>query len=137
MVLSHLVTAGARLAAFQSNFHFSVLIALWAAAQLLRLFVLGANAEVFSANLWQIGALVALDKWAGSLGEIALESALLSRLESQGKKTGAVAGRERWLVPAVALLALLQPLEVCCFFVFFFFFFFRFFFSSPHLFPLW
>jgi hypothetical protein len=125
LLLTHLVTAGARLVAWRADFHFSVLGALWAATQFVRLFFLGAKAELLvSENLWQIGALVALDKWAGSVGEIALESALLSFLQknSQNSANDSGGNRERWLVPAVALLALLQPLEVRPFFFFFFFF---------------
>lgn len=46
-------------------------------------------------------SLIALDKWSGSMGEIALEMSLLKRLRSA--KSG--------IIPAISILGLYQPIE--------------------------
>ena len=62
LVVHHLITAFARFVAFKtSSISHVTLIVLWGAAQLLRLTIVGANADI-SNNLYVVGGLIMLDK---------------------------------------------------------------------------
>eukprot|EP01127_Copromyxa_protea_P019118 TRINITY_DN6126_c0_g5_i1.p1 TRINITY_DN6126_c0_g5~~TRINITY_DN6126_c0_g5_i1.p1 ORF type:complete len:428 (+),score=52.97 TRINITY_DN6126_c0_g5_i1:534-1817(+) len=102
IALNHVLTATSRVFAFgmsSENYSPSVLMGIWATTQLLRLMIMGANADLSS--LWITGGLILLDKWSGTLGEIALETALLRKLHDAPKG----------FFPALYLMALYQPIE--------------------------
>jgi hypothetical protein len=62
IVLQHLITAFARFAAFKSGtISHGVLIVLWGVVQLVRLWIVGADADL-SGNLYVVGGLIMLDK---------------------------------------------------------------------------
>lgn len=105
MAMHHAITALSRLLAFgssSSSIPTRYLGLGWAAAQLLRLILLGAQADLSSHPLWIVASLIALDKYAGSMGEVALEAALLRRLSSFPRNG---------IVPALVLISCMQPLE--------------------------
>lgn len=102
IALNHLITASSRLLAFGMSSGISntvTLMGIWVATQVLRLVLMGAHADLSS--LWITGSLIILDKWSGTLGEIALETALLRHLHNS----------PRGLFPAIFLMAMYQPLE--------------------------
>lgn len=102
IALNHLITASSRLLAFGMSSSISnpvSLMGIWTTTQILRLILMGAHADLSS--LWVTGGLIVLDKWSGTLGEIALETALLHRLSEA----------PRGIFPAIYLMSLYQPLE--------------------------
>jgi hypothetical protein len=102
IALNHLITAGSRFLAFGMSSDFvepSKLMSVWLIAQILRLGLMGAHADLSS--LWITGGLILLDKWSGTLGEIALETALLKKLSHSPSG----------FFPAIFLMSLYQPLE--------------------------
>jgi hypothetical protein len=100
IILHHCITAMSRLFAFQSSAsNVQQMALIWGATQLFRLMVLNSISNL--RNLYLTGFLIALDKYAGSLGEIALETAVLQKIPTLS---------HGW-IPAIVLLSMMQPFE--------------------------
>ncbi len=109
MIVSHAMTIAARIAAYvntgQAQMSPLAMILLWQGAQALRVTLL-AVADVRTLPLALTATMIALDKWSGSLGEVALEIALLRFLSRHAApRTASLA------VTAVFLMGLMGPCE--------------------------
>lgn len=100
IAVHHAVTAVARLIAFGSPLGPKSAICIWGIVQLLRVFVM--SYKVMD-SIFVVIALISLDKWSGSIGEIALEKVLMKTLQN-GSAIHAT-------IPAIFLMSLYQPIE--------------------------
>jgi hypothetical protein len=84
------------------------MIVLWFISQCVRLVVLRSVADIASLPLLTTGSLIALDKWSGSLGEIALEASLLNLLATHNEKQTRPG---IFTMASTTLMCLVAPLE--------------------------
>lgn len=109
MAIHHAVTIGARLAAYVCSgpllLNSRAMILVWFCSQCLRLAVLRSFTDISTLPLVATGSLIALDKWSGSLGEIAIEASLLRMLSTSNQARGT------WLLDSTFLMGIVGPLE--------------------------